>query len=313
MIYYFFWNNEFLIKKNVFSWKKQFLEKHWDFNFVHIKDLFEIDNNEFSSLICSGSFFNEKKLVIIDYNYDNKKDDFSQKKLDFFLSLLDKKDESIFLLLNSINPDKRTSFHKKLLSIWNPKEFSIKNDFDISSIINWIYRDKISSNALNKLIRYKNSNINKIISEIEKLLIYYDFIDEKLIWDFIEAENDENFFVFLDELLNLSLKEALLKMDTILQNSNIYMFYNLLLSNLRTIVFITKLKSIWERNIWEALWLWNKSFLVNKTYKISFDKLEKFYHSLVLIDLNNKSWKLIWNDEKDFKFELEKSIMSIYN
>ena len=84
----------------------------------------------------------------------------------------------------------------------------------------------------------------------------------------------------------------------------------MLVSNFRLYFYIFKLKNLNynTNNIKEILNLWNRWFLVEKNYKISFQKFNLFYEKLILIDSNMKTWKLLWNNNDEFLYELEKTI-----
>ena len=103
-------------------------------------------------------------------------------------------------------------------------------------------------------------------------------------------------------------------MNVILEQTNIYAFYNNLLANLRIQVYIWKFKNleISPNKISELLELWNRSFLVWKNYKINFKPLENLYINLVNLDKKMKTWNMIWTEENDFKFELEKVILKAF-
>ncbi|MDF1682694.1 MAG: hypothetical protein P1U46_03010 [Patescibacteria group bacterium] len=91
-------------------------------------------------------------------------------------------------------------------------------------------------------MKYKNNNINKTISEIEKLLITNDQINTKIIKENIIPELEESIFELIDNIMNLEIHNSLKNIDIILCYTNIYSFYNNLLANLRVNVFILKLK-----------------------------------------------------------------------
>jgi hypothetical protein len=109
----------------------------------------------------------------------------------------------------------------------------------------------------------------------------------------------------------LRLTDAFKKLDIILENTNIYAFYNNFLANIRPQVFINKLKKSWlsPKDIWEILKLWNRAFLITKTYKINPTKLENMYLELIDLDKKMKTWNMIWSDEVDIKYEIEKVIL----
>ena len=80
--------------------------------------------------------------------------------------------------------------------------------------------------------------------EIEKLLITQDFIEEISITEHISPELDESIFTLIDNLMNLRSKALFDGIETILENTNMYLFYNGLLANLRVNMYIYHLKDL---------------------------------------------------------------------
>jgi len=315
MIYLFTWNSNFLVREKTLKWKNLFSEKNWDFNLIHFKDLVEIDNNQISENLLAEGFMGEKKLIIIDnypVNSENKNSKVLEKQ-EFLEKIVDNIPENNIVIFSSSNIDKRWKFYKKIKQIATKiEEFNTKSEQDIFAIIESKYRHKIDFPAINLLVKYKWGNLEKCISEIEKLLITKDKINQWDIKNFIAPELEESIFQVIDDILNKNIVSALSKIKIILSDTNIYAFYNNLLANLRTSVYISKLKNLKTSTseISNALNLWNRWFLVNKNYKISHKKLENLYISLVNLDKKMKGWKLMWTEEKDFKFEIEKCIIS---
>ena len=314
MIYLFTWNSDFLVREKTLNWKKLFIEKNWDFNLVHFKNLLDSHNNQISENLLSEGFLWEKKLIIIDnypINSENKNSKEKEKE-DFLNSIIDKIPENNIVIFSSTNIDKRAKFYKHIKKIATKIEkFNTKSEQDIYAILKNKYRWKIDFAAISLLVRYKWWNLEKAISEIEKLLITRGKINQWDIKQFIAPELEESIFQVIDDILNRDKVSALTKIKHILADTNIYAFYNNLLANLRTNVYISKLKSIHTRTqeITHALSLWNRWFLVNKNYKISHKHLEHLYISLVNLDKKMKGWKLMWTEEKDFIFEIEKYIL----
>ncbi len=315
MLYFFTWNSDFLLKEYVKSWKDLFIKKHWEFNLIYIKDLSNIKESNLTESILSWWFLSEKKLIIIEWlptvsaekspdiiNLQNK-----------FLSLIDNIPEDNIVVFSTINPDKRTKFYKKLIKIANIKDFSIKNESDLIRFIENRFNWRIDRQAINTIIKYKSWNLNKIINELEKLFILNEKVDNDIIIKEIEPELEENIFMFINDILNKDIKKALFKLDLILQTSNIYAFYNWFLANIRNQIYIFKLKdlSITKSDIIQLLKLWNKGFLVDKKYKISFKELKKLFISLINLDKKMKTWNLLWTKDIDFRFELEKILLNI--
>lgn len=269
MIYHFTWNSHYLVSTQVKAWKDKFIEKYWEFNLAHIKDIIEVDNNFISENICAMSFLGEKKLIIINLEI-GWKDTKNIDKLDYIISILDKIPEWNILLISSVNPDKRSKHYKAINKVAELKEFNSKSADESFSILKNRYSWKISDQALNKLIAYKSNNLEKVTSEIEKLLITIHKIEANDIVDNIFPELEESIFQFIDDILNKNIVWAKLKLNIILNDTNIYAFYNNLLANLRTNVFIWKLKlqKKSQSEIAQILDLWNKTFLINKSYRL---------------------------------------------
>ncbi len=310
MIYHFTWNSRYLVMNQVNSWKNKFIEKYWEFNLVNINNLWEVDNNFLVENITALSFFQEKKLIIVECELWTKDAKISD-KLDFIVKISKNLPDENILLFYSISPDKRSKQYKSINSISQLKEFSNSDQNDTFSIIKARYQNKITDNALRLLIRYKSNNIEKVSSEIYKLNILHEIIDEKLIQENIFPELEENIFQFIDDILNRNFIAARIKMNFILQDTNIYSLYNWLIANLRTNIYILKLKSLKlnQTEIWNMLHLWNKKFLINKNINISPKIFKNMYLDLISLDKKMKSGKLIWTEEKDFKSELESILL----
>ncbi len=317
MIYLFTWNSDYLVREKTLSWKKLFIEKNWDFNLVHFKNLIEVDNNLLLENILAEWFMWEKKLIIIDdfpLNSTARKNSKLSIKQDFLESIIEQIPNNNIVIFSSSNPDKRAKFYKTLKNqATKIEEFNAQWESDIAHIIQNKFWDKIDFWATNLLIKYKWWNLEKSLSEIEKLLITREKITSSDIKKHIKPELEESIFQIIDDILNLNSSWALEKINNLLDDTNIYGFFNNLLANLRTSVYISKLRHIW--NAWPEisshLQLGNRSFLVNKSYKIKHSSLEKFYISLVNLDKKMKSGKLLWTTEDDFRFEIEKVIISV--
>ncbi|MDD2907332.1 MAG: hypothetical protein PHH98_01695 [Candidatus Gracilibacteria bacterium] len=307
MIYLFTGNSDFLVSENVFKWKNQFIEKYGDFNLVHIKQISDGEFDSYSQNILSSSFLGEKKLIIIDLHSE-----LEEKISEFLLKILDKIPESNILLFNYPKPDKRQKLYKEIEKISEKKEYNAESENDVINIIKGKYKDKISNSAINLLIRYKSNNLNKIISEIEKLLILKDYIEDSDVFNNIIPELEESIFLLIDDILNNDIISAFKKIDIILNDTNIYAFYNNLLANIRTSVYIMKLKKekLSPNEIGNILSLGNKAFLAGKSYKISFERLSKLYLSLINLDKKMKSGVMVGTEDNDFRFELESCLLA---
>ena len=312
MLYLFTGNSRYLIEQNISVWKKQFIEKYGDFNLIHIKSLADYDSNFIVESLTALSFWAEKKLTIIDIDTSEKNESY-QKLLEVILNNIPHIPEHNIIALCAENPDKRTKFFKEISKQATIKQCSISETREIAHVIEKKYSNQISADAITTIMRYKWNHLEKIIWEIDKLLISYDRIEEKYIYSHIVPELEESIFQCIDDILWLKKNQALEKIYIILEQTNIYGFYNNLIANLRPIVYIQFLKTQWipAVKITEILKLWNRSFLANKNYSIGYDRLSSLYHHLVSIDGRMKSGKLLGSEEKDICIEIEQAILKI--
>lgn len=312
MLYFFTWNSDFLIKEKIKNWKKLFIEKNWDFNLLHIKDVLSSDKNFLAENLTAASFLAEKKLIIIEWvPFDSEKNEVVKNLETFFENILEKIPDNNIVAFTSLNPDKRWKLYKTLISKAKVEDFNLSWNDDLYRVIDKNFPWKISQKAIDELIKFKSWNIEKISRELEKLLITKNFIEKEDIIEFIIPELEESIFQLIDDILSENILGVIRKMEIILTQTNIYGFYNNLLSNIRTQVYIWKLKSFKLDNnkIKEILNLWNRGFLVTKSYNISYKKLEKLYTDLISIDSKMKSWELIWSEDDDIKLEIEKILI----
>ena len=329
------------MRNEIRAWKTHFKKKYGELNMVHIKELLILDNNPIIETITRSWFLNQKKLVIIDdipkkiskTKYDKWNDKINKKEKEE----LEKKEEILWKILKDIpkdnivvfncdSPDKRGKFYKQLKKVAIIKKFSIKKEekqsygyqknnnkgIKIQDILNKRYGD-LSMDVINLITKYKSWDIGKIINELDKLFIIKTDITKKDIEKYIMPEPEENIFIFLDDLLNIRKTRAIERMNIILENTNIYAFYNGFLANLRTQVFISEMKDlkILSNKITSDLKLWNRGFLINKYYKINNKQLRKLYIDLINLDKKMKTGKMMWTRGKDFIFEIENIIIKL--
>ena len=256
---------------------------------MHIKNIADLDIQTLSEYMISPSFMMEQKLTII--NIGNlSKEYIDESKQEFILKNIKNIPEGNLILFYSHNPDKRTKIFKDLKKESQYKEFNLDRK-DIFSLLSKKYNGKIETNALQNLIEYKSFHIDKIESEIQKLLITIDIIQKKDIEENVSLELEESIFIFIESILNLEISQSLQYLETILNNDNIYAVYNSILANLRTTLYISKLKKAGKSSseITQLLDLGKRSFLINKHYKISLDSLKRLYMDLISLDKKMKT------------------------
>ncbi|MCH2189004.1 DNA polymerase III subunit delta [Candidatus Gracilibacteria bacterium] len=311
MLYLFTGNSRYLIEHQVSEWKKQFIQKHGDFNLLHLKNIIDYETNFIIESLTALPFGGEKKLVCIDIESENKKENYS-KKLDTILSQIDHIPENNIVLIVYPEPDKRAKFFKDISKVAQKKEFNISETGELQHIIEKKYNDKISYGAIQAIMRYKGNHLEKIVSEIDKLLITYERIEEEYIYSHILPELEENIFQCIDLILSKQTPQAIEKIHTILEQTSIYAFYNNLLANLRPIIYIQSLKKtgVSQKQIADTLKLGNRAFLINKSYKLPVGNMKKLYTQLIDIDTQMKTGKLLGSEEKDITLAVEYALLS---
>lgn len=312
-IIFFCWENSIFLKKSLNRWIELFIEKYWENNVIKIsKEQLSTANIEQELLWLP--FLSEKKLVALFWipsNWENKDESWVEEKIS---NILDKIPDSNFILFVEQNPDKRKQLYKKLLEIATIKEFANLDDFSLREYIKeslpWI--EKV---AIDKLIKYKNSNIEKIEQEIEKLSLFRnnETITSDDITNFVNEEIESSIFNFLDRLIELNYNKALQSFENILINSKIEPTFAAIMTNLRkylfTIYFYTNWFSEWE--IINKLKLHPFVYKKNISYKNNYNTIKHIYKAFASIDARAKSWKLIWDSDDNIKLAIEKVIFDL--
>lgn len=315
MLYIFTGTNEYEVKLETQKWKKLFADKHGDFNLTHVKNLWEATFDFIVEVLTSNSLFVSKKLVIFDIDPTERKSVEWEKKLELLLSNVWNTTEDTIVLISYPRPDRRSKFYKDIIKIADKVQtYDEKVSHDLEQDIKKKYSSRISSGAISLLLRYKSYKQEKVIQEIEKLLITHSFIETHHIEEHILPELDESIFVLVDALLGKQKKVIFTTLSIISENTNIYLLYNSLLANIRTSFYIHLLKNkkISPHIIKTELWLWNRWFLVDKVYAMKHNEIKKLYTDLILLDRKMKTGKMMWSDDKDFLFEIEKIILKTF-
>lgn len=309
MIYLFTGNNRYLVHKEAQKWKSAFKDKFGEENVTHITSLENTSIDFVLEALLSRSLFSEKRLVIIDgfpYNWDKAFSGATDMEKSILESLPGIPEETLVAFL-SVSPDKRKAWYKQLSKQAEVKEFSITWEDQVFWILSQQYSQKIDSNALQRLIFLKWWDLQKSISEIEKLLISYEKISLEQVNSILIPEFEESIFVFIDTLLTKNKKKIFSEFQNLLDFSNLYALYQSILANLRVFLYIELLKSQKKSSsqIGDILKLWNRQFLINKRHASSYKDVSNLYIELLNFDKNMKFWKFVSSDEEDMKKELE--------
>lgn len=309
MIYLFTWNNRYLIQQESLKWKTAFSDKHGSENITYISDLGTTSKIELSEALVSRSLFAEKRLVVIDgFPFNGEKASSWASDIEaMIIKTLSDVPEEVLVVFLSANPDKRKSWFKQLSKLAETRRFEVWGEDEVYYILHKKYPTQIEITALKRIIFLKWGDLQKSISEIEKLLITSNHITPRLVDDNIIPEFEESIFVFIDTLLGRDARKIFPELKNLIDFSNLYAIYQSIIANLRIFLYIEYLKHkrISPSQIGDILKLWNRAFLINKSHKSSFKWLNKLYNDLLDFDKNMKFWKFASSDEDDLKRELE--------
>lgn len=313
MIYLFVGENYFR-KKLIDTWKKSFWEKFSENNIIHIQNVFDYDLGFFEQNLLSTGLFSSKNLFIMDdfpFSTDEENNENTAKIQEYFLEIFSRMNSENIVVFNNSKADKRSKIYKKIKEIWEIKDFVIENEEDLKKKLEQIYNGKVSPQVISKMIELKWLQFANIVWELDKILIVKDFVD---MWDIkdISRDMEENIFEIINLLLACESKKSILKLRELSsQLDNPYLLYNSLVANLRIYFYIFKLQLLWKNQaeIKDILDVWNRAFLITKTYKIKKEDFMKIYQNLANIDGKMKTGKLIGSENIDMMYEIERSIL----
>lgn len=313
MLYLFVWENYFR-KKLLSTWKQSFSEKFSEHNIIHVRNVFDYDFSFYEQNLLSNGFFSEKNLFIVDdfpMSLDENDSADIQKLHQFFLQLLPNIPQENIVVFNNSRVDKRSKIYKEIVKIAQIKDFSIENEAQMLEKISEVWGWKITTWAAKKMIELKWINFPNIQNELDKLFITRDTIDVKDL-SLISKDIEESIFDIIHDILSIQTAQAITKLKELSYSlDNPYLLYNSIVANLRIYFYIFLLKKSGKRSqeIKDILDLWNRAFLVDRSYKISLDSFNTMYKNLIEIDANMKAWKLLGSENEDMMYEIEKSLI----
>ena len=316
-IIFFTWENQVFLDKDLQKWIGVFIQKHWDFNVSKFNND-NISNVNIESELMTPPFLWWYRLVVLeDFPCWKKKDTENDNKKSFdeiILSCLDKIPENNIVIFVESFPDKKLVLYKKLVEVANIKEYKNLegdglNEYVRQRLIN------IDNLAINRLIQYKNSELTKIESEIDKLSLFKinDRITEEDIKKYIIPEIEISIFQLTDAIAEMNFRQAIANLNIILETNSVFQVFSTIMSNLRTSIYIHYLISIWlwKNEIIETLWI--HPFLFDKAKRLNIWKIKKLFENLVTIDKKAKTWELIWESEHWLRLAIEKSLLNLKN
>ena len=98
----------------------------------------------------------------------------------------------------------------------------------------------IDNSAIVRLIKYKNSEINKIEAEIDKLELFktHDRISENDIIQYVIPEIEISIFQLTDAIAEMNSKKSIENLNIILETNNVFQVFSTIMSSLRTVLYM---------------------------------------------------------------------------
>lgn len=315
-IIFFTWENKIFLKKELDRWIGYFIEKYWENNISRI-DKDQLKDININQELTSLPFLSDKKLIILNQipfagaNKDSEevKDDDSK-----IIDCLENIPDNNFVLFIQESPDKRKLLYKKILEIATIKDFPNLDEYGIKSYIKeslpWIQSD-----AIEKLMLYKNNNIEKIEQEIEKLSLYKQdsIISTDNIETYVLPEIESSIFIFLDRLLELNYDKAIINLEQILLSAKIEPTFAWIMTNLRKYLYTIYFKNNWlpDSEIINLLKLHPFVFKKNIYNKGNYRAILHIYNKFSELDEKAKNGQLIWDIDDNLRIAMEKVIFDL--
>ncbi len=291
MIYFFYGDDSYRLKKTVEAFSKKFGSDD-NLNTSLFEGDFDIE--KIRSDVMSLPFLGKNRLVIIKNALSGKTVD--TKKL---IGVLDKKPEStIILFIEDGQPDKRSALFKRLI-MEKAREFGIMQG---GELVKWIREEtkkaggEIEPKAANILAGYFGGDLWQLKNEIEKLVAYDKKVTEETIeklsianinvkifdlTDAITAKNKEKAFRVLGELLDSGENEMYILSMVQWQVRNLALVYSLKSHSEYEIAKMAKLNPFIVRKSLAAVRLLCHSHEGGNPDEIGFNKIKSYYSQII--------------------------------
>ncbi len=291
MIYFFYGDDSYRLKKTVEAFSKKFGSDD-NLNTSLFEGDFDIE--KIRSDVMSLPFLGKNRLVIIKNILSAKNVD--TKKL---VGVLDKKPEStIILFIEEGQPDKRSTLFKRLIKD-KSREFGILQG---GELVKWIREEaekaggEIEPKEANILAGYFGGDLWQLKNEIEKLVAYNKKVTEETIeklsianinvkifdlTDAITAKNKEKAFRVLGELLDSGENEIYILSMIQWQVRNLALVYNLRSHSEHEIAKMAKLNPFIVKKSLSAVRLLCHSREGGNPDEIGFNKIKSYYSQII--------------------------------
>lgn len=309
MHYFFYGEDNFLIRNKIRAIRSQFLKKaSSDLDLIELSGD-SVTREALERTLLSVPIFSEKRLVILRNFLSENKD----KELEtYFVKLISKMAENVVLVIVEFGmPDQRKSIFKKLNQ---PRVAQRLSRLEGSDLRKWIsgkfveLETEPDGQITTRLIESVGSDLNRLDNEIEKICLYQKATEKKISekeFDYlVEPENSPDIFNFCEFLAHKNSKQALKTLESLIKSGeNELKIFSMIAYQFRVVLSIADLiqKNTKESEIAKESGL--HPFVVRKNYslskKFSLSDLKQIFKSLHIVDFELKSGKI------DSKLQLE--------
>jgi DNA polymerase-3 subunit delta len=240
--------DSFSLLQEVARWKQAFVEKYGE------TDLEELDGSsapieQIISSIASLPFLSEKRLVILKNFLSSQKADLANELLAHVEKL---PETTVLVLVETEEPDKRTSIFKKLSTLATNRLFLKPKGAQLTT---WIQRRseahgaQISSSAAAALAATVGDNLFTLDNEIQKLALYSrgGLITPQMIDELVAGNVQQSIFLLTDQLAQKNYSAALKTLRTLQEQGEDPAFiFSMIVRQFRLIL---EMKALSEQNL----------------------------------------------------------------
>ncbi|MDF2378824.1 MAG: DNA polymerase III subunit delta [Candidatus Gracilibacteria bacterium] len=313
-LYLFTGENFQALNEKLSFWKKEFEKKHSETN---IEQFVDVKQNQVPTIINgieSQPFLAEKRMIII-RDLPQSAEKKAKLDLDHLQSSLEKSlPESSFVIFVSAKPDKRGRFYKFLKKSATIQEFPVLKGVQLRS---WILQraqqlgKTIDSQAADLLMYSCADNNGRIAGELDKLsLLDAPHITQEHVKRLVDMTPEAKIFQALDKIGSESPQYLLKAFDQLVRSGEaLPLIFFMIVRQFRLLLQVKSLldsgspPAVIQKRI--KLAPFQVSMLTNQARGLSLAVLKKAYRQLAEIDLQIKTGKIPFSNDKTAPFQIK--------
>lgn len=305
-LFFFTWDEKYLLKKKLEERKNSFFEKYGKENFFQFNTN-DLNIVELKNTVLSWWLFSTKKLIFVFGIPKDSTDKIAESKISPISEFLEENIENIsqdnVIIFISYSPDKRTKLYKLLSKKTELKKFNKLKWIELNNFVKENLWDYINNTNTTLFVQKVWDNLNDLYNEIEKIKSYCEYnnckADEKIIEKVVFSHKESDPFKILDELLRNPEKAIKLIEDEQNKWADTFQFLWMLYWGLRNLIQIIDLYKSWVTSSSEmASMTWIHPFVISKNkknienLKLNEQNIINIFEELVEMDNWIKTWKI---------------------